>query len=440
MRTVSADPSSGILNAAAILAGSVGVGVVLLCLGPRLSTIALSLLGIVSVLVPGVRTRLRARLVPSVGAIVVALLVAYLLANASWSIDPAAAYRKVATLLVLGFFCLSVVTAVWQIDDSTSKMIAKAFVIAFGVGMVLLIIELASGLRVTRATYNLMPFLRPEGGKHLIVEDGRVTYLGTYLLNRNVGLVSLLAWPAAALFLSCWDAQGRKWLGLLLLGLVVAVIAMSQHETSKIALVIGALVVATALYAERAVFWFLAAIWCAGFLLIIPLASASYDRLELHKAEWLPYTAKARIIIWGYTAARVPEKLWLGVGVRSTRALDVGAVEDHAKPAGHVVAPRTGRHAHNLFLQTWFEMGLLGVGLVILAGLALLKRISITAPRVRPFGYGLFASSMVVAAFAWGMWQTWLIATYGLVTVCFALACALQAHRESHFSQKSADF
>jgi len=404
-----------------------------------MSTIALSLLGIASLFVPGVRARLRARLVPSLGAVVVALLVSYLLANASWSVDPAAAYRKVATLLVLGFFCLSVVTAVWQIEDNTSQIIAKAFLIAFAVGMVLLIVELASGLRVTRAAYNVMPFLRPEDGKHLSIEDGRVIYLGTYLLNRNVGLVSLLVWPAAALYLSRWHAPGRKWIGLGLLVLVAAVIAMSQHETSKIALVIGALVVVTALYAERAVLWSLAAVWCAGFLLIVPLASASYDKLELHKAEWLPYTAQARIIIWGYTAARVPENLWFGVGVRSTRALDVGAVEENAKPAGHVVAPRTGRHAHNLFLQTWFELGFLGVGLVILAGLALLKRISITAPRVRPFGYGLFASSMVIAAFAWGMWQTWLIATYGIVTICFALACALQARSESNFSRESAD-
>lgn len=404
-----------------------------------MSTITLTTLGIASLLVPGVRASLRARLVPSVGAVVVALLVTYLLANASWSVDPSAAYRKVATLLVLGFFCLSVVTAVWCLEDNTRQMVAKAFLIAFTVGMVLLIVELASGLRVTRAAYNVMPFLRPEGAKHLGVEDGRVTYLGTYLLNRNVGLVSLLAWPAAALYLSRWKAPGRKWLGLGLLLLVVAVIALSQHETSKIALVVGALVVATALYAERAVFWFLAVMWCAGFLLIVPLASTSYNKLELHKAEWLPYTAQARIIIWGYTAARVPENLWFGVGVRSTRALDVGAVEENAKPAGHVVAPRTGRHAHNLFLQTWFELGLMGVGFVILAGLALLKRISMTPPRVRPFGYGLFASSMVIAAFAWGMWQTWLIATYGIVTVCFALACALQTRRQSNFSKKSAD-
>lgn len=410
-----------------------------LSLGPRLTTAIILLLGLAGLLHAATRSAIVSLIRPGATVTVLALLAIYLLANASWAVDPASAYRKVAGLFLIGACCVSAVLAVRTMDDATLTRVSRAFLIAIAVGAVALLVELASGMRVTRAIYNVMPFLRPDGAKHLSIVGERVVYIGTYVLNRNVGLFALLLWPVLALLSNVWRAGAARWLSAGLVVLLVAVIANSQHESSQLALACGTGVAGLAFLAARAIRWLLGILWCASFLLVVPLATTAYDHLELHKAEWLPYTAQARIIIWGYTAKNIPDNLLLGVGVRSTRFLDTASTEDAEKPDGHVVAPRTGRHAHNLYLQSWFELGLVGVILVILAGLRLLALIDARAGRLRPFGYGLFAAWMVIAAFAWGMWQTWLIAAYGIVAVVFALACTANERKTIFEPRKTAE-
>lgn len=414
------------------------MGTVLISLGPRLTTAIILLLGLASILHGATRSAILSLIRPGVTIAVAALLAGYLLANAGWAVDPASAYRKVAGLFLIGACSVCAVLAVRSMDDATLERVFRAFLIAIAIGAIALLIELTSGLRVTRAIYNVMPFLRPDGAKHLGLDGERVIYIGTYILNRNVGLIALLFWPVLALLSIVWRTETARWFSVGLVVLLVAVIAASQHESSQLALAFGVVVAGLAFFASRAIRWLLAILWCASFLLVVPLSKVAYDDLELHKADWLPYTAQARIIIWGYTAKSIPDNLLHGVGVRSTRLLDTAAKEKADKPDGHVVAPRTGRHAHNLYLQSWFELGLIGVILVVLAGLRLLALIDARAGRLRPFGYGLFAAWMVIAAFAWGMWQTWLIAAYGIVVVVFALACTANERNSIFKSRKTA--
>ncbi len=47
---------------------------------------------------------------------------------------------------------------------------------------------------------------------------------------------------------------------------------------------------------------------------MLPLDFAAY-KADLHMARWLPDSARARIILWEYTAERTLEHPWLGIGV-----------------------------------------------------------------------------------------------------------------------------
>ena len=57
------------------------------------------------------------------------------------------------------------------------------------------------------------------------------------------------------------------------------------------------------------------------------------------------------------------------------------------------VYPRTtGPHSHSLFLQVWYELGLVGAALAALAGAATALRTTSLSPEVQPFAAATFAA------------------------------------------------
>jgi O-antigen ligase len=144
----------------------------------------------------------------------------------------------------------------------------------------------------------------------------------------------------------------------------------------------------------------LAIAWCIGFVLVIPLDFLAF-KADLHHPKWLPTSTRARIIIWEYTAERVLEKPWLGIGADSTPAMIVKPKNPSERPKGLVIRRTTGQHAHNLFLQSWYELGVLGVILAALAGAAALRILLL--PASQAYGAASFTMVAVIAAFAWGI-------------------------------------
>ena len=134
------------------------------------------------------------------------------------------------------------------------------------------------------------------------------------------------------------------------------------------------------------------------------------------------------MIIWEYTTERVLEHPWLGIGAASTPALREPP-DQAEKPQGY---PRnTGRHAHDMFLQTWYELGAVGAILIALAGAVVIFRISLLPIETQPFAAAFFSAFMSIAAFAWGMWQTWLMFAVGLSVVYLRTATSAAQPQEA---------
>jgi len=170
------------------------------------------------------------------------------------------------------------------------------------------------------------------------------------------------------------------------------------------------------------------ALWCLAFVLVVPLAS-ELAKEHLGQATWLPYSARSRITLWAYTAEKIPEAPLLGIGLTSTRTisaerLSVGRQEPLAEGAsdGRVLVWKTGPHSHNEFLQTWHELGAVGAILLLATGCAVILSIGRLSPAIQPFMLAQFAGFFVMAAFSWGMWQSWLMALPGLAALYAALA------------------
>jgi O-antigen ligase len=165
--------------------------------------------------------------------------------------------------------------------------------------------------------------------------------------------------------------------------------------------------------------------------LAVPLAALGYQA-SLHQSEWLPYSARARIVLWGYTAERIPETPILGIGLGSMRKLDAQRKDDpNAIVIADTVEPGQsfvwgkGPHAHNGFLQAWYELGAIGAALLLAAGLGVLAAIARLPVEAQPYALAQFTAYLVIAAFAWGIWQSWLMALTGLVPIYAAMAARL---------------
>ena len=101
--------------------------------------------------------------------------------------------------------------------------------------------------------------------------------------------------------------------------------------------------------------------------------------------------------------------------------------EDRHKPnrpkeTGEDYGWRAGPHAHNVFLQTWYELGAVGALLFMVAGSGVILSFAHLARATQPYVLAHFTALVTMLAFGWGLWQSWLMAVAGLAALYAALA------------------
>jgi O-antigen ligase len=388
---------------------------------PRLTWLFLPLLALAFVL-PVVRRGgdWRQLLRPNAALWAMVLVAAYALLSAIWAADPGAAIGKGLLLLAMTLVTFVGVAALAEGDAEQLRRAAFAFAAGAFLGGLFMLFELLTNAALSRAVVSSVGWLKPAAMKLMIFVNGRATGVDLSQLNRNVAIVMFNLW-AGLLALQMIEERTRRSVAMLLLFLATAVpVFLSNHQSSQVALLLSLLAFFFARRWPRPAFRALAALWCLGFVLVLPADFLAY-KAGLHLEPWMPSSFKARVIIWEYTAERVLDHPWLGIGARSTR--DVRQPKDLSdKPAGFVYPRNTGRHAHDMFLQSWYELGLVGVILIAIAGAIVAIRMSLLPLEVQPFAAATFATFLGIAAFAWGMWQTWLICAVGLLALYLRLA------------------
>jgi hypothetical protein len=279
-----------------------------------------------------------------------------------------------------------------------------------------------------RALYTLAPVLRGPVKNLEISPSGAVLGINALTLTRSVAVLCLMLWPAVLMMQTTLKRQQRLAAGAGLVLVSGLAILASEHETSMLALLASLLVLAGMLVAAPVMRGLVLVGWLCATLLVVPIAVAAYSG-GLHTAKWIPETGRNRIILWGVTASEMRKAPILGVGVGSTKDLDEQTGANAPKPADHSYPLRTGRHAHNVFMQTWYELGAVGALLLSALGIAAWMALGRLPAATQPYVFASFVAAVVIGAFSWGMWQTWFMAAYGIWALALGAGIELSRRR-----------
>jgi len=403
------------------------IGLITSLVAPRTTPVILLLVAILIVMLALTAGH---RLVPPSStplALALGAFTGYLAVNALWAVSPWHGLSRAALcglIIAVGMITAAVLP---KISTEGAGRLSEAVLLGVVLAAGYLTLEVVAGQPVRRFIISLFPALQPSP-KHMTSADGWVTQLNLYTLNRNLGLLNLMLWPTLLLARTRFSTPLGRMAGLGLLSVAALGMFSSEHESSMLALVVGCLVFVGMAFAASTMRKVVLAMWIAATLLVVPIADIAHDA-GLHRASWLPQTARNRIILWSVTADRLQQAPILGIGIDSTKPLDEESAASAPRSPGDAYAQRTGRHAHNIFMQTWYELGAVGACLLLIAGMAALHALSLLPSGQQPFAYAGFVSAMVIASFTWGMWQPWFMAAFGIWAML--LVIALDAARRS---------
>ena len=337
-------------------------------------------------------------------------VVAYLLINTAWSLNPKGALRSVALDAAYAVVLRIAICGLAGDQAGVIKRLARAFAIAAVIGAGFILVQVSTGQILTQLLMKISPGLGPDL-KHVSLTDGHINYVLDYVMNRNLAALSVVLWPALLVFSKWGNRQHSRWLTVGLAAVAGIAIFKSPHETSQLALIFSGAVFGIARWWPSAGRRLVTTGWIIATLAVVPIALMAF-RADLHHARLIPESGRARIILWDYTAEQTLKHPLLGVGIGSTERISAEHMNKAERPAGFAYPLDTGRHSHNVYLQTWFELGAVGAALLLLLGLGMLAWIGRQGEAVQPYALAAFTSAAVVAAFSYGLWQEWFQALF----------------------------
>jgi O-antigen ligase len=317
---------------------------------------------------------------------------------------------------------LLISSIVFRGERMLAQRMAEGLLIGLFVGLIYLGFEILTNQAVKLTLYRALDvpksWLRPT--RDFTWQDGRLVKIAAMDLTRNIAPVTLLLWSALASIGKIVQPRRAKILTWMLAVIAAVVVAKSDHETSKAALVFGAVIFALARYSSVRANQLLQVMWVGVCLAVIPCTLALH-RLDLQDTHFLQKSFRHRIVIWNHTSEEALKSPIFGIGAGMMHKLDP---RGEKPPAGQEFSA-IAAHAHNVYLQTWFELGAVGAALLTLIGLAVLERIRSLPIRVMPYAQATFASTMAMIAASYGMWQPWFVSMFAMCGAMAAVAIRL---------------
>ena len=341
------------------------------------------------------------------------LLVIYIAISSLWTARPDIALGKAALLGAVIGTCYVAYGLVQTLSWSQLHDFSRGIIIPLCVVVSVLVFELMFDHTILDFVARQYPGLIKNSG-------GNVP---SFYLNSNLAVVILFFWPGLLIVRYWKNWHQREFLAFFVTVMAVVAVVASQNETAKVALFFSLIVFVFARFSPRAIHFAAIMMWVIAVLGVVPIVIALYAT-GIQDSSKLGYSARDRIYIWNYTAKQIKNAPLLGIGVRSSRFFEKDLPQQKHKPVAPVLRGHGGWHAHNIFLQTWYELGAVGAALLLICGLFLLQQIKRLELWMKPYFYSGFAAFATIAAFGYGMWQSWLLASFGWTVIFFFIAAA----------------
>lgn len=369
----------------------------------------------------------RLSLQPPKGLIIFWLFLGYGAASALWALNPSDVLSHIGVAAIM-LLSLQIATR-WLELQGNERLSFLSFwlFVGFCIGISYLLIEVFTSQGIKR--FLLETFFDPVAPSKIykIDKHGHL-HIKDFELNRNVAAANLLLWPSLLCAWGVFRSSLRTVLCALAFAAVGIATILTVHETSKVAFLLAAVTFALAYLWPRIARWGVATGFVALTVAIIPLSIYAHQSLQLDKSQHLQLSAQERVIIWGNLAERVSEAPILGVGVRSTYTMNL-EYQASLPPNSRSSTTVFPSHAHNVYLQVWFELGVVGAFLLLLCGLSLLYLVSRTPPDAFPFALAALVVGMIEIASSWDIWQRWFFALLSVSAVCTVMAVRFIATR-----------
>ncbi len=367
---------------------------------------------------------------PGPGRSLALAFMAFGLLSMTWADLPKAVLVTVLSATAYVTACVVATSEILREPKSNVYHVAEGLWLGTLLGLCYLAIEILSDQSIKMFIYTWFDvpkhWLRPAG--FFTWDKDTLVAISPIDLTRSIAPISLLLWASLlALRPTAPKGNARLW-SWGLFGLAAFVVAISEHETSKLAIVLSGLTFVLARYSTAASDRAIKLVWVFACLAVVPTALALH-RLDLHAATPLQDSLRHRIVIWNHTAEQVLKSPVVGIGAGMMYYLDPEGEKPGNESAATdgVVFQGRSPHAHNIYLQTWFELGVVGAALLTLIGLAIIERMRRFNADVLPYAHATFVSAMTMAAGSYGMWQPWFIALYALTAMAFAVAMRANA-------------
>lgn len=310
-----------------------------------------------------------------------------------WGIDPREGAHKLVDIAAIWIVLLALLGFADRIGPDQRGRLALVLAGGLAVGLILLAIE-------TMFDYPL---------HRLVMGSNNPRLVDLMESKRSVDALPLLVWPVAIAL----ARLGKKWLAIVLILTFAAACTRWTASSAMLGMAVAIVILLLAVRWPKSARRLLGAVTILAFMLVVPFAIMTYD----HGAAASPLIKRSgqhRAEIWHFAAERALERPLFGHGFDSSRAIPNGSEVSAFQAPDKPIIPL---HPHNVFLQIWLELGAVGVALAAIPPLLALRAIGDWPLDAARLGTAGFAASLVVAGLAFGIWQSWWMATLAFSAV-----------------------
>ena len=314
-----------------------------------------------------------------------------------WDLNPASGARKLLDIVALALSLVAMLALGRRADSAQRRLLCKALIGGMAIGFIILAIEVAFDFPLYRA----------------VMGSGNPKLADLVEVKRSADALPLLVWPV------CFALArlGWPWIGAVIAALFAVACIKLTASSATLGMFFSLGILAASFVSVIWVRRLLALGAVLAFILIIPVAITTYDKGGT-SSHWLKHSAQHRVEIWHFAAERALERPLFGYGFNASRYVPNGDATSEFLPPGQSLIPL---HPHDAFLQVWLELGAVGAVIVAAGLVAMLRAVGCWPADMARFILPGYAAGLIVAALAFGIWQSWWMATIAFSIAAYRL-------------------